>query len=135
MQSIYRFRNAEVGQFVLAREEGVNGLPLESLTLRQNFRSGEHLVHWFNRVFELILPDDDDIASGAISYSQSVPVQNLGDSGEIHIHPSFDSSPAEDALATTEVIKVCLSKPEKQKVAVLVRRPHPIDLIAGGTAT
>ncbi len=121
MQSIYRFRNAEVGQFVLARENGVSGLPLESLTLRQNFRSGEHLVHWFNTVFEQVLPDRDDIASGAISYSQSVPVASLSDRGECHVHPLFDASSVDESATTTQIIATSLAEPADQNVVVLVR--------------
>ena len=121
MQSIYRFRNAEVGQFVLAREVGVSGLPLDALTLRQNFRSGEHLVHWFNTVFDQIFPAQDDIASGAIKYSESVPVAGLTDCGEHIVHPLFDASVAEEASIAVDIIDACLSESEDQDVAVLVR--------------
>ena len=37
MQSIYRFRDAEVGEFLLAKERGIGAIPLESLTFRRNF--------------------------------------------------------------------------------------------------
>jgi ATP-dependent exoDNAse (exonuclease V) beta subunit len=57
MQSIYRFRNAEVAQFLLAQRKGIGEVQLEPLLLRQNFRSGEFLVHWFNTVFPLVLPE------------------------------------------------------------------------------
>lgn len=129
MQSIYRFRNAEVGQFVLAREAGVNGLPLDALTLRQNFRSGEHLVNWFNTVFDQILPDEDDIATGAISYSASVPVGSLGGSGEVRVYPSFNTSPADEASATANIIKSCLSNSNDQDIAVLVRSRTQLTLL------
>jgi len=67
MQSIYRFRDAEVGEFLLAKERGIGAIPLESLTLRRNFRSGENLVHWFNTVFGNVFPVRDDAPAGAIS--------------------------------------------------------------------
>lgn len=129
MQSIYRFRNAEVGQFVLAREAGVSGLPLESLTLRQNFRSGEQLVHWFNTVFEQMFPDKDDIASGAIKYSESAPVASLRACGDYQIHPLFNASPAEEASMTAEVIEECLTTPADQDVVVLVRSRTQLQLL------
>ena len=55
MQSIYRFRSAEVGQFLMARDSGLGNLHLQPLTLRLNFRSGERLVEWFNAVFPDVL--------------------------------------------------------------------------------
>ncbi|MCH8301901.1 MAG: UvrD-helicase domain-containing protein [Proteobacteria bacterium] len=121
MQSIYRFRDAEVGQFLLARLNGIGGVKLDSLILRRNFRSGEHLVHWFNTIFSQILPSQDDVSSGAISYSESVPVEEHANSGEYRIHPLFDASPDEEARYTLEVIRECLHQHPDEGVAVLVR--------------
>ena len=121
MQSIYRFRDAEVGQFLLARQQGIGEVKLDSLILRRNFRSGEHLVHWFNTIFSQILPLQDDVSSGAISYSESVPVDAHANSGEYRIHPLFDAGPEEEARCTLEVIKGCLQEHAGEGVAVLVR--------------
>jgi hypothetical protein len=49
MQSIYQFREAEVGLFLRARDRGVADTLLESLQLRQNFRSREAVIEWVNR--------------------------------------------------------------------------------------
>ena len=121
MQSIYRFRDAEVGQFLLARQYGIGEVKLDSLILRRNFRSGEHLVHWFNTIFSQILPLQDDVSTGAISYSESVPVDKHAGSGEYRIHPLFDVSPGEEARCTLEVIRECLQEHPDDGVAVLVR--------------
>lgn len=43
MQSIYRFRDAEVGLFIHARDQGVDDIRLTSLKLRTNFRSQKRL--------------------------------------------------------------------------------------------
>ena len=51
MQSIYRFRGAQVDLFVRAIEEGFNGLRLERLDLARNFRSERGVVEWVNTVF------------------------------------------------------------------------------------
>src|SRR6185312_3063120 len=58
MQSIYRFREAEVGLYLRARREGIGGLKLEPLTLTANFRSQAGLVEWVNRTFRELLPDE-----------------------------------------------------------------------------
>ena len=72
MQSIYRFRQAEVGLFLRARSHGLGGVALEPLTLACNFRSQAGIVEWINRVFEQVLPMREDLASGAVPYSRSL---------------------------------------------------------------
>ncbi|MCE3238458.1 MAG: addA, partial [Gammaproteobacteria bacterium] len=52
MQSIYRFREAEVGYFIRARHRGLNHIHLEPLTLSVNFRSVPGIVHWLNQHFQ-----------------------------------------------------------------------------------
>jgi ATP-dependent exoDNAse (exonuclease V) beta subunit len=69
MQSIYRFREAEVGLFLKARREGLPNVKLEPLALKTNFRSQAKLVDWFNASFSGILPAEENEASGAVPYS------------------------------------------------------------------
>lgn len=121
MQSIYRFRNAEVGEFLLAREEGVGDVPLESLLLRRNFRSGERLVRWFNRAFAEVFPREDDVAAGAIAYAESVPVESRKGQGEVRIHPVFGADTDDEAGAALEAVRACLALDANGSVAVLVR--------------
>ncbi len=121
MQSIYRFRNAEVGEFLLAREKGVGPLRLDALVLRRNFRSGENLVHWFNTIFANIFPQADDVATGAIAYAESVPVEGQSGSGRFQVHPLFDVSGEEEAEYGVRVIQECLQGQDGQSTALLVR--------------
>jgi len=72
MQSIYRFREAEVGLFLRARREGLASVKLESLALATNFRSQAGIVDWVNASFLRILPQAEDETSGAVPYSPSV---------------------------------------------------------------
>jgi ATP-dependent helicase/nuclease subunit A len=69
MQSIYRFREAEVALFLKARREGLPNVKLEPLALKTNFRSQANLVDWFNASFSGILPAEENEASGAVPYS------------------------------------------------------------------
>lgn len=121
MQSIYRFRDAEVGQFLLARRAGIGPVQLEPLVLRRNFRSGERLVHWFNSAFSRILPAQDDVAEGAIAYSESVPVEQQHGQGAVEIHPLFGGDANEEAECGVDVIRACLAASNEDNVAVLVR--------------
>ena len=83
MQSIYRFRNADVSLFLEVCTKGMANLPLEYLRLTTNFRSQDSMISWFNQVFEVLLGDNDDPNLGAISYtaatspgSQLTPLEN-----------------------------------------------------------
>lgn len=121
MQSIYRFRNAEVGQFLLAREFGIGHSQLEPLLLRRNFRSGENLVNWFNDVFPDVLAANDDPLRGAVSYSEAVPVEHLRGQGECIIHPIYGGDSEEEALAGGRIIAETLTRHPDDDMAVLVR--------------
>jgi len=71
MQSCYGFRNANVGLFLDARQQGIGSVDLTALDLRVNFRSQAGVVHWVNSIFQNAFPLQDDISRGAVSYSLS----------------------------------------------------------------
>ena len=121
MQSIYRFRNAEVGQFLLARRNGIGGVPLEPLVLRRNFRSGEGLVDWFNAVFPAVLAEEDDPVSGSVSYSEAVAVGEQTGVGKVHVHPVFGNDRDFEARLGCDVIAGTLRECPDDQLAVLVR--------------
>jgi len=75
MQSIYRFRSAEVGLFLKAQHQGIGPVSLIPLELTCNFRSTATIVNWVNEQFKSIFPDVDDIESGAIRFHSSTPVK------------------------------------------------------------
>lgn len=75
MQSIYRFRDADVGLFLKVRQYGLGHRHPESLTLRSNFRSQGKLVDWFNESFSQVFPKLDNPSVGSVSYSQAHPAR------------------------------------------------------------
>jgi ATP-dependent exoDNAse (exonuclease V) beta subunit len=81
MQSIYRFRDAQVGLFLQARRAGLKNVPLVALTLATNFRSQGAIVSWVNRVFPAVLPAREDEASGAVPYAPSVAFKEAEEGG------------------------------------------------------
>ncbi len=121
MQSIYRFRNAEVGQFLLAREYGIGQIRLQALVLRRNFRSGEHLVDWFNTVFPTVLAARDNPLRGAVSYSSAVAAEHLLKQGRCVVHPVLGGSSEEEASAGCRLIAATLAENPDDDMAVLVR--------------
>jgi ATP-dependent exoDNAse (exonuclease V) beta subunit len=119
MQSIYRFRNAEVAQFLVAQRAGIGGLALERLVLRKNFRSGLFLVHWFNTIFAQVLPPTDNPGRGAVSYAEAVPA--LAAEGECVVHPLFGAETEREADAGCRLIQETLARNPDDDMAVLVR--------------
>lgn len=121
MQSIYRFRNAEVAQFLTARRDGIGGIPLRELILRRNFRSGEYLVDWFNQVFPTVLPGEDDPVNSAVAYAESVATEAHLGKGDIRIHPALGTSKATEADVGFELVRQLVDEHPNDSIAVLVR--------------
>ncbi len=131
MQSIYRFREAEVGLFLKAREEGIGTVRLEPLTLRVNFRSRAGIVDWVNDIFPSVLSPADDIARGAVAYSSSVPFHPPGGNlPAVRFHAFAgrdDDAEAREMLA--RIRETRLEDPSK-KIAILVRsRNHLREIV------
>ncbi len=123
MQSIYRFRQADVSLFLKARLEGIGAIQLEPLTLSVNFRSRPELVEWVNRTFQAILPSTDDPESGAVAYSASV-AGATGSDAVVAIHALPDGT--QEAARVIEL----LGQERTGSAAVLVRsRAHLIDIV------
>ncbi len=86
MQSIYRFRNADVGLFLDIRARGLGAVALEPLTLAVNFRSTVPVVEWINECFGRVLPAADDMLRGAVSYAPGVARPGAGTDGGVRVH-------------------------------------------------
>jgi ATP-dependent helicase/nuclease subunit A len=123
MQSIYRFREAEVGLFLEAWRDGIGGLRLEPLRLSANFRSGEGLVVWVNSVFPDVLPAADDVDTGAVRFSPSEAVRPPGPDPAVCIHPLIGDR--DDEAEAAQVVEIVVAQPSGCVTAVLVRaRTH-----------
>ncbi|HEX7046682.1 MAG TPA: UvrD-helicase domain-containing protein [Gammaproteobacteria bacterium] len=125
MQSIYQFREAEVGHFLAVRDAGLGELDLHSLRLTANFRSQENIVAWVNNAFAEIFPERDDIAMGAISFEPSEAVKPALDGAAIHVHAFAQHAKDEEAGCVVEQIRTALADADNATTAVLVRgRAH-----------
>ena len=71
MQSLYSFRNANVGLFLDARKHPIGNLQLQPLDLSVNFRSQANIIHWVNAVFAEAFPPVMDSGRGAVPYGHS----------------------------------------------------------------
>ena len=134
MQSIYRFREAEVGLFLKAWRDGLGTVALETLTLSANFRSQRGIVDWVNATFARLMPREEDVHSGAVRYAPSQPVHEAEEAA-VAVHAFFDGDAEGEAKRVAEIARGALALPARQPgrhstVAILVRnRSHLLQVM------
>ncbi|MCB5189530.1 UvrD-helicase domain-containing protein [Methylobacillus arboreus] len=138
MQSIYRFRKANVGLFLEVAEEGIGELKLERLQLCRNNRSCPPVVDWINTTFRQVFPPQDSVVQGAIHYREFVATQQGEAGAGVFVHPLIAGA-GEDAGAlrireaarAVEIIRSTWASNPEASIAVLVRaRTHLETLVA-----
>ncbi len=129
MQSIYRFRKAEVSLFIKAWQGQLfDHIQLKTLQLSVNFRSAKPIVEWVNQTFPVVMPKNDDPVVGAVSYSEASTKPNVSDSGIVDIHILPERDDEEEARRVIDVISQC---DENESIAILVRsRGHASAILA-----
>lgn len=83
MQSIYRFRQADVALFIRVQHEGIQAIKPKRLNLQVNFRQDPKLVDWCNHTLQTCLGSSSSIAEGSIAFN-----------------PAFAARPSEYGLIT-----------------------------------
>lgn len=130
MQSIYRFREAEVANFLQVQQTGLGDILPESIVLMSNFRSAPALVAWFNRTFRVVLPDQDDMVNGAVSYAPAA-AHTTNPKGEVRLHPVINGAPGREGESIAALVKQAQKQDPDQSIAVLGRaRTHLHDIAA-----
>ena len=124
MQSIYRFRQAEVGLFLRARQQGIGPVQLQALTLSANFRSQAGIVDWVNATFARIMPAAESVTAGAVPYTPSHAVHpNQG--AAVQVHAFFEADAESEADRVANLIRDAQAAHPDGTIAVLVRgRSH-----------
>ncbi len=130
MQSIYRFREAEVGLFLRARQEGIAGVDLHPVALSANFRSQSGIVDWVNATFTHVMPAAENITSGAVPYTASVATRAALAGDAVTVHPLFDDAAVEEAQRVAQIVQAARDADAAAKVAILVRtRSHLREIV------
>jgi ATP-dependent exoDNAse (exonuclease V) beta subunit len=106
MQSIYRFREAEVALFLEAQHAGIGGVALEPLSLSANFRSQAGIVAWVNAAFAQVMPRVEDVESGAVTYSPSDAVHDA-EPEAVTVHAFADGDAEGEARKVVEIVRSC----------------------------
>ena len=125
MQSIYRFRNADMSLFLRARHEGIGDIRCETLDLTRNFRSAPVLIDWVNDTFTGIFPADDDLRAGAARFSPCEAVRASSSGQTVQVHALRGSDPDAETRRAAEIVAAERARSESGSVAILVRsRSH-----------
>jgi ATP-dependent helicase/nuclease subunit A len=120
MQSIYRFREADVGLFLAAqRDRRIGGVALEPLTLTRNFRSQQGLVDWVNDMFSRVFSSYDDPARGAVAFKPSAATRRARADTAVTVDLRSDAM-REAAVVVSRIRDALASAAET--IAVLVRK-------------
>jgi len=130
MQSIYRFREAEVGLFLRARAAGLAGIALEPISLSANFRSQAGIVEWVNATFSRVMPEREDVASGAVPYTASVATRAALPGAAVSAHPFFNDDRLAEAARVVEIVAQARRENAEARIAILVRtRGHLHEIV------
>ncbi len=132
MQSIYRFRKAEVGLFLQLQRCGINEIRLTPLTLSVNFRSTPAIIHWLNDTFSQSFPATANIDLGAIPYSpaESATLTPTDDQQQA-IHYYLTQDEQHEAQHIIQLLQKLINTTAEQSIAILVKsRRHLLTIIA-----
>lgn len=131
MQSIYQFREAEVGLFLRAGTHGLGRVRLQPLALTRNFRARPALVEWLNETFPRCFPAVDDPRASAVRYRPCAAGRNgLDGDGAVHLHAAIE--PQAEARAIVELVQRMRTGEPDASIAVLVAsRAHAAPIAAG----
>ena len=130
MQSIYLFREAEVGLFLAAREEGIGNIKLNPLTLRSNFRSQEGIIKWANSIFKSAFPESEDRFLGSICYEQFTPVCPKLEGEAVRLSIYGEPSKATEASHIIQKIQSIAKDSPSESIAILARsRTHLSEIV------
>ncbi len=104
MQSIYRFRDAEMSLFLRVKERGIGQVPLTPLRLQRNFRSSPAVVDWVNRVFATVFPPLDDLDGGLAGFAPSMAVRDSAARQFVRVHPLWGADPRAEVEKVIDIV-------------------------------
>ncbi len=130
MQSIYRFREAEVGLYLRVCQRGLDGLPMERIVLRTNFRSRNGLVSWVNSRFSELFPAVEDEVRGAVRFAPAMAFDQEPSMPVLSAHGFVGRQDLAEAQAVVDLIRQARQEQADGSIAVLVRsRSHLLTIV------
>ena len=123
MQSIYGFRYADVALFLNARQGYFGGIPLEPVTLSQNFRSQPEIVDWVNQVFAELMGAEDRPHHGSVRHvkAESPPGNSSAVDAGVKIRLFEDGEGQSEAQFIATQVATVMERDPDASIAILVR--------------
>ena len=137
MQSIYRFRKADVGLFLQARQSGIGGILLESLRLNRNNRAHPEVVGWINATFPEVFPPADNPQTGAVKFASSVATKSADETAGVFTHAvlvaadvdSAQGGNIDEARQVIAILRAERALHPNASIAILVRARSHLDAL------
>ncbi|NNF52770.1 MAG: UvrD-helicase domain-containing protein [Gammaproteobacteria bacterium] len=120
MQSIYRFREAEVSLFLRAWQEGIGDVALKPVSLSVNFRSQAGIVKWVNQNFPAIMPPRADLQTAAVPFTRSDAFHPASEGDAVVFHPLIDQGPQDEAELVARLVLTHREASPDASIAILV---------------
>src|SRR5690606_21152705 len=125
MQSIYRFRDADLTRFLNVKQRGLGAIRCETLTLERNFRSAPAVVDWINALFAGTFPRTDDPVSGAAAFSPCTAVRARSSEHGVQVHTLRAADGRAELRVVAELVRAELERDPAQAIGILVQsRTH-----------
>jgi ATP-dependent exoDNAse (exonuclease V) beta subunit len=132
MQSIYGFREAEVGLFLDVRRLGrIEEVPVEPLNLEVNFRSAAGVVDWVNDVFPTVMPGYEDPRLGAVPFVPAKAFNPAVPEAPVCYHAfECDDDGSREAVRVRTVVESIRGSDPDASIGILVRSRNLLERIA-----
>lgn len=124
MQSIYLFRDAEVGLFLRARDRGIGGVQLEPLYLEQNFRSAPSLIAWTNQSFARLFPAHEDQTAGAVRFLPALTGRADEPGTQVAAHRVPEDEQAHAAAVAGHIRALRAASPGESVAVLVLAKSH-----------
>ena len=134
MQSIYRFRKADVALFTQTWEqERFGDIELQRIRLSANFRSRREVIEFVNTECPRFFTTPTAAATAAVAYERVEAQEGAGGAVVLHPNPKGEG-PEEEARQIVAVIERALEVQPDAKVGVLGRGRKQLAPVAAGLA-
>ena len=129
MQSIYGFRDADVGLFALAQTHGVSDVQLKRLTLSANYRSRPAVVEWVNVELARVFSHVGVWERSVVTFEPAVATREASTQAKVLRLAFADAT--DEAQDIAQRVAVLQQQTPEETIAILVRsRSHADSIIA-----